>query len=295
MIQNNSQEKYYIWRIDGGLGKNVAATALVDTVKKTYPDRKLIIVASHPQIFLNHPNVDRVYSGHTPYFYENYVENKDIIVCNQEPYNQTGHITRQKHLLENWCDLLGIKYENQTPKLYFNYAQKKAYAQGSSPKPILLLHTGGGPTNDTVAYNWTRDIPIEFAQEIVKKYQNEYNIVQVTRPNGYKLDGVTVVDKNVTNLNLFSLLKSSSKRILIDSCLQHAATALKLPSTVLWIGTKPELFGYKEHKNIIADLPQKANQLVDSFLFDYHFQQNEYQCPYREVDEIFSLETLNKL
>jgi hypothetical protein len=25
-----------------------------------------------------------------------------------EPYNQTGHITKQKHLLENWCDLLGI-------------------------------------------------------------------------------------------------------------------------------------------------------------------------------------------
>ena len=44
-------------------------------------------------------------------------------------------------------------------------------------------------------------------------------------------------------MELFALLVESKKRILIESCLQHAAAAFKLPSTVLWIGTSPIVFG----------------------------------------------------
>jgi uncharacterized phage-like protein YoqJ len=62
-MQNSSKEKYFVWFIQGGLGKNVAATALVKSIKKTHPDRKLIIVCSWPQVFLNNPNIDRVYNA----------------------------------------------------------------------------------------------------------------------------------------------------------------------------------------------------------------------------------------
>jgi hypothetical protein len=101
--------------------------------------------------------------GNIPHFYEDYIENKDVIICNQEPYNQTGHITKQQHILQSWCELLGIEYKNQQPKLYYNYAEQKLYQQESSSKPILVIHTSGGPSNDTASYNWTRDIPMEFA------------------------------------------------------------------------------------------------------------------------------------
>ena len=43
--------KYVVWHIQGGLGKNVAATSLPKTIKETYSDRKLIIVASYPEVF----------------------------------------------------------------------------------------------------------------------------------------------------------------------------------------------------------------------------------------------------
>ena len=74
-----------------------------------------------------------------------------------------------------------------------------------------------------------------------------------------------------------------------------ATKAMNLPSTVLWIGTSPILFGYSQHQNILAGLTKRANQLIDSSLFDYQFAQNEYQCPYMDVDEIFSQEVLNKI
>ena len=297
-MQNSSKKKYFIWFIQGGLGKNVAATALVKSIKKSYPDRELIIVCSWPQVFLNNPNIDRVYNANNiPHFYEDYIEGKDIIVCNQEPYNQTGHVTKQQHVLKSWCELLGIEYTNQQPQLFYNYAEQKKFQHQPSPKPILLIHTSGGPINDEVEYNWTRDIPMEFAASIVDKYSKTHNIIQVTRPKGYKLQhsSVKIIDTPMANLNLFSLLQNSNKRVLIDSCLQHAAAAMNLPSTVLWIGTSPTLFGYSQHQNIVAGLNKRANQLIDSTLFDYQFSQNEYQCPYMDVDEIFSQEVLNKI
>ena len=297
-MTKSSTEKYFVWQIQGGLGKNVAATALLKSIKETYPDRKLIVVASWPQVFLNNPHIDRVYNGgNIPHFYEDYIENKDVIICNHEPYHQTGHITKKQHILQSWCELLGIEYKNQQPQLFYNYAEQKAYQQEPSPKPILLIHTSGGPSNDNVAYNWTRDIPMEFASAIVDKYSPTHNIVQVTREKGYKLNhpSVKIVDGPMTNLNLFALLQNSSKRILIDSCLQHVASAMNLPSTVLWVGTSPTLFGYKQHNNIVANLPKRANQLIDSSLFDYQFAENAYQCPYMDVKEIFSEETLNNI
>ncbi len=67
----STKEKYFIWHIQGGLGKNIAGTALVKTIKQTYPDRKLIMVTSWPEVYLNNPDVDRVYQlGQSPYFYQ---------------------------------------------------------------------------------------------------------------------------------------------------------------------------------------------------------------------------------
>ncbi len=289
-------EKYVIWHVTGGLGKNVAASSLCKDIKDKYPDRKFILVASYPEIFINNPYIDRVYNVvNTPYFFENYIQNKDTIIYAQEAYLQSDHITGKKHLIDNWCDLIGIEYKEQIPELHFNYAEYKSYAQKPHHKPLLFLHTSGGMVDDIAEYNWTRDIPIEFAQDIVKYYQNEYDILQITRTNGYKLEGVTVVNSELSNINLFALLANSQKRILIDSCLQHAAVAMNLPSTVLWIGTSPKTFGYNFHKNIVANKPNNKGHLIDSLLFDYQFSKNEHQCPYSDYTEIFNPNIINEL
>ena len=61
------KKKYFIWHIQGGLGKNIAATALCKSIKETYPDRELIMVVSYPEAFLNNPHIDRVYNiGQAP-------------------------------------------------------------------------------------------------------------------------------------------------------------------------------------------------------------------------------------
>ena len=291
-----SNEKYIIWHIQGGLGKNIAATALCNDLKQQYKDRKLIMVVSYPEAFLSNPVVDRVYAlGQSPYFYQDYIEGKDIILFRHEPYNQTAHVTKKQHLIHNWCDLLGIEYKNQQPVLFPNYPQRMTTGIWQRPKPVMVIQTGGGPMQgQKFSYSWTRDMPIEVAQEIINKYSQQYHIIQVTRPDGYQLPGAERIDGPLSNMELFSLLVTSQKRVLIDSCLQHAAAALKLQSTVLWVGTSPTVFGYNSHKNIIAKLPKKANQLIGSYLFDYQFENNMHECPYMDVKDMFNIEEIFK-
>ena len=286
-----SKEKYFIWHIQGGLGKNIAGSALVKTIKETYPDRKLIMVTSWPEIYLNNPDVDRIFQlGQSPYFYEDYIEGKDVIISKHEPYHQTAHITKEKHLLENWCDLMGLKYTGQLPVILPNYPQGMLLGLWQRQKPIMVIQTGGGPMEgQKYSYSWTRDIPMEVAQEIVKKFSQQYHIIQITRPDGYQLEGVERVDQKMSNMELFSLLVASKKRVLIDSSLQHAAAALNLKSTVLWVGTSPKVFGYKMHTNVEAKLPKKANQLIGSYTFDFQFENNMHECPYMTVKDIFDI------
>lgn len=292
--QSTPNEKYFIWHIQGGMGKNIAGTSLVESIKQKYPDRKLIMVTTWPEVYLNNLNIHRVYQmGQTPYFYQDYIENKDVIISKHEPYHQTEHITKQKHLIHNWCDLMGLQYTGQIPVIIPNYPQSMLLGLWNRPKPIMVIQTCGGPMdNQKYSYSWARDIPLEVAQEIVKKFKQKYHIIQVTRTDGYYLEGVERLDKKMSNMELFSLMVSSKKRVLIDSSLQHASAALNQKSTVLWVGTSPKVFGYKLHTNIEVKLPQRANQLIGSYTFDYQFESNIHECPYMNVKDMFDIEKI---
>jgi hypothetical protein len=287
-IKEEVKEKYVVWHVEGGLGKNIAATSLLSTIKKTYPDRKFIMVASYPEIFLNFPEIDRVYpAGNAPYFYQDYIEDKDTIVFRHEGYFQSGHISKQQHLIQSWCEVFGLEYTNQQPVLLPNMIQKQFMFNWNREKPIMLLHTNGGALQDPSSYAWTRDMPPALVMHIIEKYSQNYHIMQICKNENQVYPGVEPITQHLTNFELASILAVSQKRVLIDSSLQHAAAAMKLPSTVLWVGTSPKVFGYDLHSNIKANPPKHKPKLLTSYLFDYDFIGDSTQCPYDDVFEIF--------
>lgn len=293
--KSSNSTKYVVWHIEGGLGKNVAATALINNVRRKYSDRKLIMVVSYPEVFLNHPDIHRVYRvGMTSYFYDDYIKDKDTIVFKHEPYFQSDHIMKKKHLIENWCDLLGIKYENQQPVLYPNMIQKEFQHSWRRERPVMILHTNGGPLDQQSIYAWTRDMPMGLVQNIVNKYQSKYHIIQVGRNPAHAIPGVEFINQPMANHELFSMLNASEKRVLIDSSLQHAAAAFKLKSTVLWIGTTPKNFGYDLHTNLVAKPPKGNVKMIDSYLFDYSFDGVIHECPYNDMSEMFDMNDIYK-
>lgn len=297
-------KKYSIFHVQGGIGKHVAATAVAKTIKNNYPDRKLIVVCAYPDIFINLPYVDRVFQlGSTSYFYQEYVQDKDSILFHHEPYYTTDHIHKRKKLIDNWCDMYGLKRTNEKPDVRFNKLQydvsKDVWKRN---KPAMIIHTNGGVmTTDAKPYSWTRDMPADIAQELVDYYKNDYHIFQITKVNSPKLLGAEHIfatpEFSLSLMEFFSLLLHSKKRILIDSCVQHTAAALKLPSTVLWVGTSPKVFGYDVHDNIITDIPYDF-KLPGSYLFDFDFNGNEVEYPFEPDTKLFDInkiiESVNK-
>lgn len=293
--------KYSIFHVQGGLGKHVAATAVAKAIKNNHPDRKLIVVCAYMDVFTNLDFVDRVYQlGATSYFYQNYIQDKDSIIFYHEPYYTTDHIHKKMSLIPNWCKMHGLQYNGETPIIKYNKLQfdlsKRFWVKGS--KPIMVIHTNGGPMmTQAKPYSWTRDMPENVAQELVDHYKKDYTIYQVTKLNSPKLKGANHVfatlEKTLTTMEFFSLLLHSNKRILIDSSMQHAAAALNKPSTVLWNGTSPKVFGYDIHDNITTKIPYNF-KLPGSYLFDFDFNGNEVEYPFTEEQELFNLEEIIK-
>jgi hypothetical protein len=284
------EEKYIVWHIEGGLGKNIAATSLLSSLKEKHPERKIVVVASYPEIFLNLPSVYRVYRlGSTQYFYDDYIKNKDTIVFKHEPYYETHHILKNKHLIANWCKILDIEYKNQSPVLNFNIIHQINSTKWNREKPILLIQTNGGILNSDLIYSWTRDLPFYLSTQIANKYKETHHIIQVCKPSSLKIEGAEIIDYTLSAMELFTLLAVSDKRVLIDSSLQHAAVALNVPSTVFWIGTSPKNFGYALHNNIIANTPTDTTKLIDAYLFDYSFEGITHECPYYSLEEMFDV------
>jgi hypothetical protein len=286
-------KKYSIFHIEGGLGKHVAATAVAKAIKNNHQKRDLIIVCAYPEVFLNLPFVDRVYRiGLTPYFYEDYILDKDSLIFKHEPYFTSDHIHKRLPLIENWCKLYDLEYKGETPELIFNARQIQfGERKWKRDKPVLVLQTNGGPAKDQpYTYSWARDIPFHISAELITILSQKYHVIQICRSKEQGIQGAEVVHESMTNMELFSLLLFSEKRILIDSCLQHASSALGLKSTVLWVSTSPDLFGYPIHDNIKAEIPEGV-KLPDSYLFDYNFHGLNHECPLTDLN-IFDIHSI---
>jgi len=289
-----------VFHIEGGIGKNIAATAVTAAYKKAKPKRKIIVVTAWPEIWIKNPDISRFYAiGNTPYFYKDVIQGKDVEVHIADPYKTTDHITKKAHLIENWCKMVGVKYNGENPILNFNFREieeGKAYmSQFNDGRPTLLFQPFGGPGPDHQQhpYSWTRDMHPLQAQEVVNGLAKKYNIVHVCYEFHPQLENCHRYDTIIGKKALFSMVLHSDKRLFIDSSLQHAAAALGLPSVVAWVATQPKMFGYGVHNNI-APKKEFIDGTIDSYLFDYDFVGVIHQCPYDNLDQLHDVPAIIK-
>ena len=89
------------------------------------------------------------------------------------------------------------------------------------------------------------------------------------------------------------MIRIADRCLFVDSSFQHAAAAMNKPSTVVWVGTQPELFGYDLHTNIKAPV-QFPEGTIDSYLYDYNFTGAVHECPYDNVNQMFDVDSIVK-
>lgn len=284
-----------IFQINGGIGKVIASTAICASIKEKYPNDKLIVVSGYPEVFLGNKNVDRAFAfGQQAYFYKEYVENQDILVFAQEPYLEAKHIRQEEHLIETWCKMNDLPVTKRHGELFTTQREKDFFGKGyASEKPILLIHANGGAETEQ-KYSWARDIPSIVVNEVISQYSKDYHIVQIRREHQIAYSGASSVLDSFRSLLI--LIGLSEKRLFIDSFSQHAAAAFGLPSSVLWIGTSPKVFGYDLHKNIESQPMTVEPELRNAYLSKFNIIGDPIEFPYNNESEIFDIqEVINSL
>jgi hypothetical protein len=281
----NNDDKYVIFHSEGGHGKQIMGTAVIRAIKKAYPDRKIIWTTAWDGPAFYNPNVWRFYSfGQHQYFYTDFV-NADTKIFRQEVYFTEDHLLKRKHLTQSWCDMYGIPYDGYKPELYLNPRELEIARDKIKPdnRPIMLLQThGGAPTGQYSKKSWFRDMPVEIAQKLVNYFSKSYRILHLRAPEQPILQGVEYL--SLPYRELYAVFPLSTKRLFIDSFAQHVAAALDLQSTVVWIGNKPEVFGYPENINILPNA-QYINELTKfSYLEDFSIDGQIQQFPYDTVN-----------
>lgn len=281
-----------VFQIDGGLGKNIMATALCKGFKKKYPKDTLIVVTAYTDVFLNNPYVDKLYhSNEYTDFYIKYVKDKDVRIYIQDPYHHNNFQTGTEHLLKTWFGMFGLEYNGEMPEFFLTKAEREHISQFYRlNKPILLLHANGGPQNG-IAYNWARDMPESLVFPIIEEFSKDYDIIQIRREDQLAYPNIMSALDGYRNIAV--LIEMSSKRLFIDSFSQHLAAALNKPSTVLWVTTEPEIFGYDIHTNIKANVPNLPIR------YQYMYQKFSLTeplstLPYNDTRDIFNVQTIIK-
>jgi ADP-heptose:LPS heptosyltransferase len=283
-------EKYVIFHVEGGVGKNILATAVCSSIKNAYAQHKLIVVTPWPEVFLHNPEVYRVYkTGNFAYFYEDFILNKESIILRSEPYHSGEFFHQGKSLIEIWCDLFNIPCISMQPQIFLSQRELVETARLIDKKgPILLIHPfGGGSESNDSQYSWARDLPPSFAQKIVNKvYKNFDKVLHFRKDKQLELENTISITDSIRNL--FCYTRLADKIIAIDSMVQHVAAALQIPSAVAWIANSPVVFGHQIHTNILPSQPKVFRHLIDSYMEDYDWSGRRlYECPYNDLDNIF--------
>jgi ADP-heptose:LPS heptosyltransferase len=288
-----------IFQIDGGLGKSIMGTAMVKVIRKRYKNANLIVVTAYSDVFLNNPHINEVYNpNNVNGFYLKFIKDQDCKIFVEDPYRRSEFILEKpKNLLKTWCELFGLRYNNEQPQIYLTQPEIDYFSPYyQTDKPILAMQVNGGPAGLGYQYAWTRDIPEPTILELINHYKDNYSIIHIKREDQkiypdtmQALDGFR---------SIAILLQLSNKRLLIDSFAQHMAAALNLKSTVCWIQTKPETFGYKLHDNIKSNPFTKEPNLTSAVYNPFGLSEDIHNIPYNDLKEIFNtnkiIESINK-
>jgi len=292
-----------VFVVSGGLGRNLAATAVARNLKRAHPDKKLVVVATHAPAWLGNRNVDiLLQAGANPAFYDEYIQQRRSLVLNVEPYQHSDYIYRRKHLIEVWCELAGVECDEIRADLNL-FQSEKRLGMGllkQINKPLMLIQSTGGPPpekdDDDARFQaehpmQKRNLPHEVAQAVVNRMQRDYVVAQIRVPTQKPL--ANTIQLEGTPRELMSLIPHAEKMLFIDSFMQHAAAALGRSATVCWAGASPKCLSYEIHNDLTRNAcPTPECHRPNSFLFDRQVNGQPWNCPHEEACCRYDPETI---
>ena len=248
-----------VYIIEGGAGRSAFFTALIP---KLAEKEKIMIMGSYPEITEFDPRVYRSLSRATTYAWDDIVQNPEHTTVFSDPYFHDRFIKRKCHVIEAWCEQLGVEYSpDMLPEIYLSKQYKDFAKQFKEDNGnfIMLQCTSGQSAlnfNQQQPFVWSgfkREYEPEQAQQLVDMLHDRYpklKIINFCLPNERTANLKNVMMFPTGFMTYIALLEQAETFIGINSCLQHFAAAVRKPGVVLWSGTSPDQWGYKMHTNL---------------------------------------------
>ncbi len=246
------KDEYILFECLGDKEKNILATVIVGLLAKKYPERKILVVSNLLEIWLHNPNVYRVfYYASTPYFYEDYLEGKNTLIFRQDPFKTNDFLHQDTHILTLWAKLCEVEYGGEKPELFFTQREKEIIQRlVKREKPILIFNPFEVGIQEPYPRRWARNIPDDTAKRIANELLAlGFHLITNSDQNTPQIQGVEKI--NLPGRLSLALPFSSVGIITAHSHLLHLGKFFNLPTTVIWTGNTPTVYGYTDQKNIL--------------------------------------------
>lgn len=288
--------KNIVFVCEGGLGKEIASTAVIRAIKNKYPEKNIIVVAGYNEIFLYNKNIKKIFNFNNPlYFYDDYI-NEETKIFKVEPYLDYSYVNKKTHLVESWNNQLNIESNEINPDFYYLPNEERAakiyvdkITENGKKELILIQWVGGKIPKDKTEAELMGSLSSMYRRSLDKNEVQK--IVDVLKEKGYVIGIVGHENfpeiKNTEKIffplrSTIMLLKFSKTFIGIDSFLQHAAASNQInkKGIVCWGGTTPKCLGYNTHINLTKEVC--ANPFChrpNSYLFDIQPHGMMWDCP----------------
>ena len=262
--------------VEGGLGKNVMLTSILQEFKDKRGYDELYVVSPYHDVFKACSAVTDSFQPGAGTLYQELVLDPECDVFWKEPYSNQRFIKKQCHLFDAWAEELGFelskpaneyvplidKIGDAFPSLVLLAAEKS----GEWHDDFCLVQFSGGqsPLAPLVDPNGNQ-IPYQNAQEAIKrnyprgqevidllreKYGPSTTIVHFALPNEPSYNGAVKIEVPYLTYHMFA--ECAKEIVCIDSSLQHLAAGMNKNTTVVWGETRPEHFGYACNNNVAA-------------------------------------------
>lgn len=285
--------KYVVMIVQGGIGKNIAATALVPAIKRKYPGTKLVCIVSHPDVWLYSQDVHRIYNFNNPLnVYEDYFD--ESLILSGEPYLTYTYTKKKGHLIEGFAELWGLDANDLKPSIFFikreieaakKYLKKIGAVDDSENRAVMFQWFGGHMAPPQMCNCREEDYETRFSVGRVRGYKTSLRketaqaIADKLKDKGFTV--LTVEGRNFPRLEGHESIASPLRPIIamlphvrsfigVDSFLQHASAIRRKKGLVLWGGTSPACLGYSHNVNYYMEpcCPTPFCHRPNSFFFD---------------------------
>lgn len=285
MAKNIGGIKMVYFVVDGGIGKHIMATALIDELVNIYDEVE--VVSAYPEIFYNLKGVIDSWSFKDAGKFDT-LQPDTVLYSN--PY-YSDYVFGNKHLLTCWAEALNIEYSGQLPQIILDKepADIVRNAVNAINSPFIIVQFGGGQSpynyNKQIKFNdngQLRSYPLNLAQQFIDEFKQRHPHIEIVNycmsnePYSH-LQGCINLDLGY--LIYAGLLPYSLGFVGIDSSLQHMAANRfnNKKGVVIWGATGPKNLGYECHQNITNTRQHHLRPLTYPFGDVYNADETVWQ------------------